>query len=155
MISDDIFKNKIMTALNLPINDFFSVNSPLKFSIKNPLNQNSQSEKNESASTKIDVFDKDIDNDQFIKSYRLNGPPSILNEFSRFSSYYFSLPHTFKVLFPSLSSTFKILSHNGIVRLESIKINELIENDAEISLFGIVFITAVSGVILHNILKND
>jgi hypothetical protein len=132
-----------MAALEVPLNDsYFSGSNPLK----------SQSVKN--SGKEIDMKeDNNQINENYIKSYRLNGPSSIMNQYSRWSSYYFSLPSTLNRLFPSLSLNFKIKSIPGNLSIEVFEISKMTDNDVEISLFGVVFITAISGVILHNILK--
>jgi hypothetical protein len=131
-----------MAALDGPLNE-----SPSNFSIQNPLK--SQLEQN---SIKIN---NDQIGESYVKSYQLNGPRTILNQCSRWSGYYFSLPSTFKKLFPLLPINFKIKTVPGNRRLEVYEIRKITEDDVEISLFSVVFITAISGAILHNVFKTD
>jgi hypothetical protein len=128
-----------MAAFDTPLNESnFSINNPLK----------SQSEQ------KLIKINDDQIEESYVKSYQLNGPRTILNQCSRWSSYYFSLPSTLKKIFPLLPINFKIKSIPANHRLEVFEISQIMKDDVEISLFSVVFITAISGTILHNFFKN-
>jgi hypothetical protein len=159
---NSIVKETFLSAIASATKEEFSEESPL-------MTDNSSASKNV-RSTRI--ICQDGDKNKTVEAYHTIGPSTILDLPTEYPTYYVALPYWFKRVFHFLTVNSGCIrltpltiqscgemqtGSNGTISegksdMQTLKNDAAINTDVEISLLGVIFLTTISGMFMHNIL---